>query len=322
MKLRAAGKRDASKIIQEILKSPNRATKYRKAYSNSFEKQREQLTPLSALAMFVEASLSRRQYEIIRWCNKAFYPCYTLLQNAKKECYPIPESYEVTSTCADLNLQNLLDHTVTRLLLYLQEVVVTLNEKDCRTLILTCKWGCDGSQQAQFKQKFQSDLDSDSNIFQSSFVPLRLSCGAYNEKIVWQNQTLSSPRYCWPIRISFIKESVDIINKEIQYIENKMMSLRNTEVTIAGKTFSIKYTMILTMIDAKVCNAATHTTSTMKCYICGAISKSFNDISEKKDVNPDTLKFGLSILHARIRLFESLLHLSYKLLSLIHTRCV
>ena len=62
-----------------------------------------------------------------------------------------------------------------------------------------------------------------------------------------------------------------------------------------------------------MCNGATHTTSTMKCYICGATSKSFNDITEEKDVNPDTLKFGLSILHARIRLFESLLHLSYKL---------
>ena len=77
----------------------------------------------------------------------------------------------MTSTYAEINLQNLLDHTVTRLLLYLQEVV-TLNEEDCRTLILTCKWGCDGWQQAQFKQKFQSVLDSDSNIFQSSFVPV------------------------------------------------------------------------------------------------------------------------------------------------------
>lgn len=33
----------------------------------------------------------------------------------------------------------------------------------------------------------------------------------------------------------------------------------------------------------------------------------------KKEINNDALKFGLSILHARIRLFEHLLHLSYKL---------
>lgn len=67
------------------------------------------------------------------------------------------------------------------------------------------------------------------------------------------------------------------------------------------------------MIDAKVCNAAANTASTMKCYICGQTSKEFNKLNKKSPENPDALKFGLSILHARIRLFESLLHLSYKI---------
>lgn len=67
------------------------------------------------------------------------------------------------------------------------------------------------------------------------------------------------------------------------------------------------------MVDGKVCNAATNTKSTMKCYICGATSKDFNDLSKEKTVNPNTLQFALSILHARIRLFETLLHLSYKM---------
>ena len=65
------------------------------------------------------------------------------------------------------------------------------------------------------------------------------------------------------------------------------------------------------MVDAKVCNAATNTTSTMRCYICGLTSKDFNNLTIKKIDNPDALKFGLSILHTRIRFFESLLHLSY-----------
>lgn len=33
----------------------------------------------------------------------------------------------------------------------------------------------------------------------------------------------------------------------------------------------------------------------------------------KEGIRPDTLKFGLSILHARIRFLESLLHIAYKL---------
>lgn len=68
------------------------------------------------------------------------------------------------------------------------------------------------------------------------------------------------------------------------------------------------------MVDAKVCNAATSTSSTMRCYICGEISKNFNNLNCKKKVNNDALKFGLSILHTRIRFFEHLLHLTYKFL--------
>lgn len=67
------------------------------------------------------------------------------------------------------------------------------------------------------------------------------------------------------------------------------------------------------MIDGKVCNAATNNLSTSRCYICGATSKNFNDLDMKNVVCPQALEFGLSILHARIRIFETILHLAYKL---------
>lgn len=69
----------------------------------------------------------------------------------------------------------------------------------------------------------------------------------------------------------------------------------------------------MTMVDSKVCNAATDTKSTLKCYICGATAKDFNNLRTTNEVNERALRFGLSILHARIRFFESILHLSYKL---------
>lgn len=75
----------------------------------------------------------------------------------------------------------------------------------------------------------------------------------------------------------------------------------------------IKHTMLFTMVDGKVCNAATETTSTMKCYICGQTSKDFNKFIKKEQIDTEALSFGLSILHARIRFFESLLHLAYKI---------
>lgn len=44
--------------------------------------------------------------------------------------------------------------------MYLVEVIEALSEEDCKSLMLVCKWCCDGSQ-SQYKQKFEnSDLKS------------------------------------------------------------------------------------------------------------------------------------------------------------------
>lgn len=308
MKLRASGKLHASNVVKDVTKTPTRAHKYRSAFRKWIEESSPQLSSLEALSMYVEAGLTRTQYEIVRLSNKKFYPCYTILQKAKIDCYPVKESYTVTATCAEINLQDLLNHTASRLVMHLKEVVATLSEDDKQQMELIYKWGCDGSQQEQYKQKFESDLDSDANIFQSSMVPLRLVCGKM-KNVVWQNPTPSSPRYCRPIRIRFLHESVDITNQEIQYINSKIDALEPTEF----QGVKIVHTMLFTMVDGKVCNAATHTTSTMRCYICGATSKEFNDLSKRRVVKEESLQFGLSILHARIRFFEHILHLSYKL---------
>ncbi|XP_045509227.1 uncharacterized protein LOC123704774 [Colias croceus] len=212
-----------------------------------------------------------------------------------------------------MDLQSLINHTVMRLSIFLEEVLVTLNDNERESLTLICKWGCDGSQQSRFKQKFTDDADSDANIFISSFVPLKIVCGENNEKTVWQNPTPSSPRFCRPIRFRFIKESTDITKEEISYVENATKSLTPTTVNLDGGEFKFRHIMKMTMIDGKICNAATNTTSTSRCYICGATSKDFNDLSKRNESSPEALDFGISVLHARIRLFESILHLAYKL---------
>lgn len=76
IELRKSGKRNASDILKEITStSPTRATKYKRAFSETRKEETCPLTPLQALAMFVEADLTRRQYEIIRNTNKKFFPC-------------------------------------------------------------------------------------------------------------------------------------------------------------------------------------------------------------------------------------------------------
>lgn len=309
--LQKSGKRDASKVLRDISNSPTRASAYRKAYSKADETI-SPLTPFQALKMFVEADLTRRQYEIIRETNKKHFPCYDLLISAKKECYP-KESLCVTATCAESNFQCLMDLTVNRLSLYLEDVLKSLNTIEKKSLTIICKWGCDGSQQDKFKQRFDNDSDCDGSLFVSSFVPLQIVCGTKSDKIVWQNPTPSSPRFCRPIRFRYIKESTDITKDEINYVENAVKSLNPSNVTLQEEEFTFKYIFKMTMIDGKVCNAATNTLSTSRCYICGATSKNFNNLDMKTVLCPQALDFGLSVLHARIRIFESILHLAYKL---------
>lgn len=312
--LRVQGKRDASKILKEITNDPTRAHKYKKAVEEKENKDSvTPLTPLQALTMFVEADLTRRQYEIIRNTNKAFYPPYYLLLQAKQECYPPKECLRVTSTCAESSLQSLIDNTVTRLSIFSEEVLLTLNEEERNSLSIICKWGCDGSQQAKYKQKFDEDNESDANLFLSSFVPLQVVCGKDHKKVIWQNPTPSSPRFCRPIRFRFLKESTNVTKEEINYVEESVKALKPTEINLNDIKFTFKHVFEMTMVDGKICNAATETKSSSRCYICGATSKDFNKIDKKETSSLSGFNFGLSVLHARIRMFESILHLAYKL---------
>lgn len=131
------------------------------------------MTPQEALSMFIEADLSKKQYEVkkfqkvIRSLSPSVYPCYTKLQEAKKDCYPDKESFHVTETVAEIKLQKLMDHTVSRLFVDLTEILDSLQEEEERKqLVLLCKWGCDGAQQMEYKQKFHCNTDSDANLFE------------------------------------------------------------------------------------------------------------------------------------------------------------
>lgn len=316
MSQRASGDTNAAELIKKITETPTSATKIKKVIASAEKCTIKKLSPSKALALFVEADLTRSQYETIQSFSKEVYPCYSLVQQAKKECYPDPGSIIVTETKAEVRLQSILDITAVRLSMFLTEVLISLPSSKLDSFELISKWGCDGSKQCQYKQKFESESASDSNIFQSSFVPIRLRrfTAEGNEVVVWQNPVPSSTRFCRPIRITFTHETTDVTNEEIEYIENQIKELHESEVTLDnGSQIKIKHTLVPTMVDGKVCNAATQTTSTVRCYICGETSKNFNDLDRKLTEDKASFKFGLSILHARIRLFESILHLAYKI---------
>ena len=78
MNHRAEGNVNVSTIIRSISKTPTRAAKYRKTFKASKTSVAiERHTSSQALAMFVEANLTRKQYEVIQAANKKIYPCYS-----------------------------------------------------------------------------------------------------------------------------------------------------------------------------------------------------------------------------------------------------
>lgn len=310
MSLRAAGKIDESKIVKEIISSPTKAKKYRKSIE---QVPPQQLTPDEALSVLVEAKLSRHQYNVIRKVAPEKFPSYKLVQRAKKKCYPKGEQMKISETSAQVSLQGILDHTTERLLSVKNADLNSLDNEEIEKITLYTKWGFDGSSgHSSYKQAFHDSNASDSSVFITSIVPLKLVC---KNKIIWHNPRPSSTRFCRPLKIEFMKETVNSIKTERERVETEKNALIDTVISVGERKIKVNHKLILVMIDGKVCNAITDTKSTQKCYICGATSKEFNNIEQmiSRDSNVDFMEFGLSVLHGWIRFFECLIHLAYKL---------
>lgn len=317
MSLRSSGKVHAAQVVRNaILTSPTRASKYISAYKSENEKT---LSADEALSVMVENKFSKQTYQRIRNIAKEnkckLYPSYNNVVKAKKHCYPPHSSITITESSAAVKLQALLNHTVDRILFLQRDVIATLTPDNVRNLKLYCKWGCDGSSgQSLYKQKFTEDGQSDESVFFTSLVPLQLT--DVNETvIVWKNPRPSSPRFCRPIRLQFMQENVESTVEVVNDTNEQIELLVPFTTQMHGMSISVKFNMAFTMIDGKVCNAVSGTTSSQRCFLCGATSKYFNDIDYvlTKKVNEKNLQFGMSTLHAWIRFFECCLHLSYKL---------
>lgn len=233
---------------------------------------------------------------------------------------------------AQVPLQNLLQHTATRLLHSIKL------SPEVRTVQLVCKWGADGS--SGYSEYMQKPTDSladdtnqdsnvtDANLFLMTLVPLRLiglfeNCNENNknenQQIVWQNPRPSSTRLCRPIKFLYEKETAELIRQEIAAIETEISNLSDFDILIQkdGHEFNVKckFIMHLTMLDVKAINALTDNKSTQTCYLCKSKPTEMNNLRNKKhtDINVDNLKYGLTTLHAWIKFLELALHVSYKL---------
>ncbi|XP_071638500.1 uncharacterized protein [Temnothorax longispinosus] len=190
-------------------------------------------------------------------------------------------------------------------------------------LVLTCSWEFDGSSgHSRYKQRFKNSSDdndfSDENIFATTLISLQLT--TENGKIVWYNHSSQSPRFCRLVKLHFIKESTEVILSQKAEIQKQIDELKFFEVVLsAGQKVVIHFSLHLTLIDGKVLNILTNTKSSQSCPICKSTPKNFNDFqnisgqTNKFLLDPNSLQYGVSALHAWIRYFECCLHIAYRI---------
>jgi hypothetical protein len=320
LKLRQSGKRDAAGMLKQLTESPKRATKIKKSFQQT-RQQTPEYSPEEALALITAAKLSCRKYQIMRKSalqkGLKIYPSYERIKDAKQNCYPSKDDCIFTESLGEVKLQSIVDLTIKRLCIVQKEVLKSIGNEALKNLTIIFKWGVDGSGgQCRYKQKWNEDELDDGNMLTTSMVPLQLY-GFYGDKktIIWQNPRPSSTSYCRPIRFRFTKETDNSILEEFANIRNQIESLVATLVDLGSQVLQISQRFEETMVDGKVCNVLASNKATQKCYICNATSKEMNNLEliRQRKSNAATFAWGLSTLHAQIRLMECILHIACRL---------
>lgn len=114
---------------------------------------------------------------------------------------------------------------------------------------------------------------------------------------------------------SLANSILNSILKEKEDLDTQVKNLAPYLATILNeRKISVSFELYMTLLDGKVLNVLTGTKSCELCYICGAGPKQFMENTDINSFKPKSghLCYGLSPLHAWIRVFKLLLKISYR----------
>ncbi|KAK9680914.1 hypothetical protein QE152_g38725 [Popillia japonica] len=100
--------------------------------------------------IYTSFNMKKKDRKRLKCIMDRFDEHFTLkVQAATRLCHP--DDIRVSETYAEVKLQSLMDHTVTRLCKAQEEVIKAVN--NLKTINIIVKWGCDGAEQNYYKQK-------------------------------------------------------------------------------------------------------------------------------------------------------------------------
>ena len=290
------------------------------AIKKPVENQLIKKTPSQALAFLLCNNLSKEQYNQMKSActtsNANIWPNYNKVLQAKKECRP--EGINIQLLCAQVSLQNLLDHTAKRILLNDPDIVNKLKDLSTQNngelnLLLYFKYGLDGC--GSFNSFMQKDetgkVPDGTTILASQLVPLQVVSSIQKEIIIFNAKNANSARACRPIRIAFERETKDSIQTESFRLKEEVKKLE-TLVLVDDPRVTVSYKGLFTMIDGKVLNELTKNPASSSCPLCHQTSRQMSNPEGEFTPKPGTLEYGASILHFGLRSFEAIVKIGYR----------
>ena len=278
---------------------------------------------MKSLALILDCGHSKRDYKKTeKAANKKskgkknrVFSKYHEIEKAKKDCRPF--GIVATNDDVQVSLQNMSDHTATRILEdeQIARRIFQLAEENGGTLKVHCnvKLGIDGSNGLQTINILVDDDEEDdrheSQMVATNFVAINMWAIVNGKiKVVYHNSLHNSSYGVRPLRHWYRKEN-DVLEDEIARIREEMKNL--TELEWADG-ISIKYVPFFTMNDQKVMNAIFGNTDPHKCPICKAGRAQFKDIKSVYKANPEALaQLCYSSLHFGPRVMENLLKVGF-----------
>lgn len=227
----------------------------------------------------------------------------------------------ICPSTAEVPLQLLTDHTIQRLFVSREDNVAPYLERTGKFSVIF-KWGCDGSSNhSKYKMPFMEEIEgeqrwiNDSHIFLMCIVPLRIVFHDNNSNkdyVVWNNDLPSSINLCRPLKMVFQKENAALTKTEVANVNYQISQLTPTVLLLQNRQVAVESVLCMTMIDGKVLNDLTNTSS-QACHLCGASGKALSNPPVVPITDEPTDFEIMPILHAYMRSMELLLNISYRI---------
>lgn len=204
---------DVRVVLNQLTVSPSRPSTICKILSSN--REIISMSPEEAVVFLLENGLTVKQYKNVRDLNMShncnIYPSYKKVHECKLKCRP--HDVKSSESCVEVSLQNLLNHTASRILAHQEDALLLT---DVEEILLVSSYVFDwstGHSLFNQNQKFENTSQNfNQSLFVTSVIPLKVISSA--NSIIWMNRTPQSVRFCRPLKFEFVKENEEIILRE------------------------------------------------------------------------------------------------------------